>query len=376
MFAARKSSTVSPSSHQPQPGVEAVEDQVVLDPQHPVGWHRLVVVLDDLDAVFLVARDQVVPDDDRQRRPDVGMEPDLDPVVAVADDHVVFNERVHGAVEVHRVVAVVGEEVSATHPAAAVLVVNRIAVVCEDVVEDVQFAVGQDPVAAICDVKADDVGVRTDRVLDKDNATAVAVEHRLFDEAAVAGCVEVRGQRDRLVLQQEVFLVDARGDEHRVAVRRGIDRLLNRGEIQRDLNRVRRGAGAGLARGVDQTAQGHRHESQCKNCTIAYHEALPPGGCKIAPQRSRPAFDRVRLEVEGGGSWDLPVPSAILPYSRDVDGDYAVSGRRSTCILNGIPPQRSGIPYSGSVGNNSGGLAWCYRVTVRRRPDSRSGPGG
>ena len=78
------------TAHHANTSEGVVHNKITLDMEDPVG-ERLII--DKLDAVFPVARDHVVPNNDRQLGAGIVMETNFDAVITVIDDLVGFNHR-------------------------------------------------------------------------------------------------------------------------------------------------------------------------------------------------------------------------------------------------------------------------------------------
>ena len=145
------------TAHHAQARLGVVVDGVVADLEATIGES---VVVDELDAVFVVAVDEVVADDVVEGGARVGLEADLDAVAPVVADDVVLDDDVDGLVGIDAVVGVLLEEAVADGAAAAVLVVDAVGGPADAATQEMELGASGDAVVGVLDGEAHEGGLR------------------------------------------------------------------------------------------------------------------------------------------------------------------------------------------------------------------------
>jgi len=183
-----------PIVHQPQPDHGVVPNKVALDENETV---RQVGIVDELNAIFVIAGNCVVADDDVQHRTGIRMKPDLDPVVAVVADDVVCDDHLSSPVQIDSIIAIVLEKVVPAE-AATTFVVDRIAISNEPVMENLKRASGRDAIATILNRESVYLGFGANRGVHCNSHAAVAIDDGLIDYAGILDTLELGGHGDGL----------------------------------------------------------------------------------------------------------------------------------------------------------------------------------
>ena len=202
-------------------------DGVVFEEEH--SFHQQTVV-DELDAILSVGGDLVAAHTIDQWLCGFA-ESNLNAVVAVVADDVVFYGDVELPVQIDAFFAVVFDAVESAGATAAGLVIDAIAALRDVIVPNVDNGAGDDAVAGVADGEADDFGAAGGCV-DDDGWAAVAIDDGLLDEGAVVAGEELRCQDD--VLADAHFADILTGcDQNGVFIDAFVERFLQGDKISR-----------------------------------------------------------------------------------------------------------------------------------------------
>lgn len=209
------------------------DNHVPFDVDDPVGDVRVV---DNLDAIFAVAGDDVVTDFNVERGAAVSMQSNLDTIVLAVANQVVGDDHFAGAIEVYRIVLIVLKGVELTN-ATSIFVVDGIIVIDKSVVKDMSVPAASDAVVPVLNGESDNFQIRAGLFSDFDNEVRLlslaifspdtSFEYGSADVIGVFCIQKARRQRDIFPVYSYHLVINSRIDKHDVAVISGVNSGLN-----------------------------------------------------------------------------------------------------------------------------------------------------
>src|SRR3990172_4826003 len=136
-------------AHQPQPNVRITLYQILVNMEDA---RRQTGIVDELYAIFLVVRNDVFANDDLECRAYIIMKPDLDSIVSVVANDVIFYQGFTGPIQIDAVVTVVFKCVRANHASfTSVCIVHAITGVNDAIMQKVKRLPCLDPIVTVLD---------------------------------------------------------------------------------------------------------------------------------------------------------------------------------------------------------------------------------